>query len=289
MKVSFFQRLTSKRKRLDRLRKTVIDYYSGFPTDELDPDQKEILRHLQDHCVSVFPYKFPEKYVQDDIDLVYDDSHDLFYTLWEGKKLYYRDGKNPVRARKYFHSLLVEQDVRSPHRYLTGTFDVKENDVVVDIGAAEGNFALTVVEKAAFVFLFEAEKKWRRALEATFRPWRHKVEIVEKYVSDQNDEYRIALDDFFVSDQKVNFIKADVEGAEADVIRGARKLIERQRDLKVALCTYHRQEDAEDLSAMLEEMNFQNSFSDGYMLFYYGRENVVKPPFLRKGILRAIK
>jgi hypothetical protein len=35
-----------------------------------------------------------------------------------------------------------EQDPDSPHRYLTDSFTIGNDDVLADIGAAEGNFSL---------------------------------------------------------------------------------------------------------------------------------------------------
>ena len=150
--------------------------------------------------------------------------------LWEGKKLYYKNGNRPKKAQQYFNSLRLEQDIRSPHRYLTPDFDVAENDVVVDVGAAEGNFSLSVIEKVGHVFLFETDIKWIKALEATFEPWKHKVKIIQKYVSDKTDDQCIALDDFFDDKQTIHFIKADVEGAEGLVLQGATRVIDQTQE-----------------------------------------------------------
>jgi Methyltransferase FkbM domain len=289
MKSSYLEKLTSKKARLSRLKNKVIDYFSGLPKEDIADDQQKVLAYLKDHDISVFPYPFPNEYRASDIELFRDKELQLYYMLWERKKLYYSSGNRPKKAQQYFNSLRLEQDSRSPHRYLDGNFDVTENDVVVDVGAAEGNFSLSVIEKAGYIYLFEADKNWIKALKATFAPWSHKIEIIPKYVSDRTSDKTIALDDFFDESQTIDFIKADVEGAEAEVLRGARNTIERQKNLKIAICTYHRQEDAEILDAMLRRTGFKSSFSDGYMLYYYGRTNVVKEPFLRRAVLRAVK
>lgn len=46
------------------------------------------------------------------------------------------------KAETYYRYILLEQDEKSPHRYLTSEFDVSEGDVVVDVGVAEGNFLI---------------------------------------------------------------------------------------------------------------------------------------------------
>lgn len=286
MKVPIYEKLIPKSIRLQWLKNKIVKYLGDRV---LNDEQREVYEYLQNHKLSVFPYNFPQKYISNDIFIETDPENGLYYTLWEGKKLYYKNGHQFNKAQVYFNSLLLEQDPLSPHRYLTDTFDVDTNDVIVDVGAAEGNFSLSVIEKVKQVYIFEVEKDWIKALEATFEPWKEKVKIVQKYVSDQDTNTSIRLDTFFNKNQKVNFIKADVEGAEAQVINGASDLIKAQTNLKIAICTYHRQTDAEDLDKLLKNKGFENSFSDKYMIFYYGKTNIVKPPYLRKAVLRAKK
>lgn len=286
MKVPIYEKLIPKSIRLQWLKNKIVKYLGDRV---LNDEQREVYEYLQNHKLSVFPYNFPQKYISTDIFIETDPENGLYYTLWEGKKLYYKNGHQFNKAQVYFNSLLLEQDPLSPHRYLTDTFEVDINDVIVDVGAAEGNFSLSVIEKVKQVYIFEVEKDWIKALEATFEPWKEKVKIVQKYVSDQDTNMSIRLDTFFNKNQKVNFIKADVEGAEAQVINGASDLIKAQTNLKIAICTYHRQTDAEDLDKLLKNKGFENSFSDKYMIFYYGKTNIVKPPYLRKAVLRAKK
>jgi hypothetical protein len=289
MKSSFLEKFVSKKKRLRRLKDRVLTYYDKLPPDQRTTDQDEVIRYLKNNDIAVFPYLFPEKYLDSDIELKKDDAVGLYYTHWEGKKLYYKNGTNPRRARQYFNSLRLEQDTQSPHRYLTQAFDVAEGEVVIDIGAAEGNFSLSIIEKAKAIYLFETDSQWIKALQATFSPWRDKITIVQRYVSDETKDGCITLDDYFDDDRTIHFMKADVEGAEGQVLRGAARTIAAQPNLKIAICTYHRQEDAENLDNMLKAMGFHNEFSDGFMLYYYGRNNVVREPFLRKAVLRATK
>ncbi len=286
MKVPIYQKLIPKFIRLQRLKGKIIKYMGDRV---LNDEQREVYEYLQNNKLSVFPYTFPEKYSPEGIVLEKDLEKGLLYTLWEGKKLYFKNGHERRKAQVYFNSLLLEQDPLSPHRYLTDNFDVSVGDVIVDVGAAEGNFSLSVIEKVKQVYIFEVEKDWIKALEATFEPWKEKVKITQKYVSDIDNEQCIRLDTYFKDNQQVNFIKADVEGAEVQVINGAKGVINEQKDLKIAICTYHRQNDAQILDRLLKAQGFMNHFSDKYMIFHYGRNNVVEPPYLRKAILRAFK
>lgn len=290
MKASLFERITvSKKKRLQRLKDSVIAYLSAIPQNEIKVEQKQVLEFLKHHDIAVFPYEFTGKYNPEDIPIFYDDAQKLFFTPWEGGNLYYKNGSQKKKAQRYFNSLRLEQDIQSPHRYLTSDFTVSENDVIADVGAAEGNFSLSVVNKAKHIYLFEPEQGWVKALQATFAPWKEKVTIVQKFISDKTGGNSITLDDYFSGDKVVDFIKADVEGAEYSLIRGAAGLIQRHQKLKIALCTYHSQDDATQLEDLLKSHGFTTRFSDGYMLYYYGKQNIVKPPYLRRAVLRATK
>ncbi|MDR2097290.1 MAG: hypothetical protein LBP37_02080 [Spirochaetaceae bacterium] len=72
------------------------------------------------------------------------------------------------------------------------------------------------------------------------------------------------------------------------MLRGAGKTLSGAKDLRLSLCTYHRQNDALELETILKKHGFSTSYSDGYMLFIYGDEPL-KEPYLRRGLIRAQK
>ena len=265
------------------LRRSILNYYRNLPPAERTPEWAEVVRWLKNHRVFVFPYNFTKKYKSAEVPLHLDKEKDLFYTEYQGHRLYYKDAENARRARRYFNSIFMEQDPLSPHRYLSEDFDVQEGDVVVDIGAAEGNFAMDVVERAGKVWLFEGGVSWQRALQATFAPWGEKVEVVPKMVSDRTTATTVALDDFFREREAFDFIKIDVDGAEAQVLRGMEGLLRARKVKRIALCTYHRQRDAEIFSEMLRDYGYAVTFSRGYMIF----RKRLEPPYLRRGVLKA--
>ena len=45
---------------------------------------------------------------------------------------------------------------KSPHSYVNDTFKVEAGDVVLDVGSAEGLFALDNIELATKVYVFES-------------------------------------------------------------------------------------------------------------------------------------
>ncbi len=272
-----------------RLKARIISYLTALPDQASSDEKKTILAYLKQHDLAVFPYAFTSRYKPEDITLQYDQERNLLYTMWDGAKLYYKNGTDKRKARKYFNSLRMEQDANSPHCYLTAEFSVSDNDVVLDVGAAEGNFSLSVISRASHIFLFEPEPDWVKALEATFAPWKEKVTIVKNYVSDHTEGNMISIDDYLPEEQRINFIKADVEGFEYALLQGARKTIARQQNLKLAICTYHHQDDADRIDALLKNFGCLTEFTPGYILYHYGRENVVKEPYLRRAVVRARK
>jgi precorrin-6B methylase 2 len=248
---------------------------------------REIYTYLEKNKFSVFPYEWTKKYTMGGGITVYaDELCGMNYVIHNNKRLYFKRGLDENAVRNYYNGLLIEQDMDSPHRYESGDFRVENGDVVVDIGAAEGNFALDVVERAGTVYLFEADAAWLPALEKTFEPWIEKVIIVNKFVSDTNDENTIRLDDYFAG-KEVDFIKVDVEGAEARILKGAENLLRNSGHIKAAVCTYHRQHDAEEFEQTLKSMNFSTEFSRGYMIYHY--DKFFRHPYLRRGLIRGVK
>jgi predicted RNA methylase len=180
-----------------------------------------------------------------------------------------------------------EQDLESPHRYLTDSFTIGKVDVLADIGAAEGNFSLAVIDNIKKVYIFEYDQEWIEALEATFAPWAEKVEIINKFVSYRNDSENIRFDTFFENNMDVSFLKIDVDGAESVVLGSCDKMFHSNRSFKIALCTYHKHDDEKDFTRLLKDYGFTVTPSKGYMINYYDKK--LKAPFLRRGLIRAVR
>ena len=269
-----------------RMRNSILKYYEMQPKPHF-PEIEKVLGYLKYNPVTVFPYNFNKEYIAETIEVFDDQSKGLRYVLLDGKRLYFKKKWSKGRIRKSFNGLLMEQDKRCPHCYESDHFKVESGDVVLDIGAAEGNFALSVVEKASRIILFESGEEWVEALEATFEPWKHKVQIVNKFVGNVSDKQCTTLDDFFSTEDTLSFLKIDVEGAESQVLDGCNRIFLERPHLKVAICTYHKKDDEQELRQMLEKSGFQTAPSDGFMFLYH--ENNIKPPYLRRGLLRAGK
>lgn len=268
------------------LRKSVLNYYYGLP-EAPSIEIQDALNYVRVHGISVFPSDFQNKYDEDSIEVLFDQTKWLHYVLMDGKRLYFKKRWSKKRIRHSYIELTKEQDMQSPHRYTTSDFKLEAGEVFVDIGVAEGNFALSVVEQASRLILFEPDTEWIEALNATFEPWKEKVQIVNKFVSDVTNDSSVRLDDYFHDGDQISFLKIDVDGAESRLLDGCKRILQLHRPLKVAVCTYHKHGDADDFDLLLRNYGFETSFTNGYILFFYDKQ--IKAPFFRRGLIRAVK
>jgi hypothetical protein len=266
----------------------ILDYLKNEKTEIFSLQEKEeIIECLTNSPFSVCPYRFAKE--KRDFEVFYDDSCDMFFVLRKGKKLYFPQDWTEDKVKKYYNGLLIEQDYRSPHCYKSEGFEVDRNDIIADIGAAEGIWALDNVETAKFAYIFECNRNYIRALHKTFEPYKMKVRIVNKYVSIFTENNNIAIDDFIAeSGADISFIKADIEGEEMRMLGGATTLLETSRNLRLLLCTYHNQSDAAEFEFFLKKHKYFTEFSNGVMLFIYDRLGL-QEPYFRKGLIRAKK
>lgn len=217
----------------------------------------------------------------------YDSEVGMWYALWKGKRMYYPKGRRKEDVIAEIQFVYLEQDIKSPHRYLDESFDVNEGDIVVEAGVAEGNFGLEIVDKVKKLYLVECEHSWVEALQKTFEPWKDKVVIIEKMLGEK-DEEKFASIDGIVTEGYANFIKMDIEGAEMSALKGAVHTLENSRNIKCAICSYHRKNAERDIRNFLEQYHFYTTTTQGYMFFKEDLDSWIDGE-LRRGLVRAIK
>lgn len=274
-------------KREKKLIKEVTAYLDSpkniFPKEEA----ASISAYLKKNGMQIFPYAFSDKYKKEDVEVFHDASNGLNYVMHGGKKLYFKKQWSAESVKEKYSFLLNEQDPQSAHQYMSADFTMDDNAVLVDAGVAEGIFVLPFIDRIKHAYLFETDEEWIEALNATFAPYKDKVTIVNKYVSNKDDAMNVKLDTYFKDNARIDFIKIDVDGAEQELLNGAKEILARKGPMKIAICTYHNQNDERDFRELLSKNGFDCTTSDGYMLFYLEGEFV--EPYLRRGILRAKK
>jgi len=241
---------------------------------------------------SMFPGEYSLKYKYNKVKVTKDTNCGLLYVMHNEKRLYFKRSiiREEICALLY-SNLLLDQDAESPHRYIDSEFNLEEQSILFDIGAAEGIFTLDNIEKIKQAYLFECDEEWIEALRNTFAPWQDKVSIVKRYVSSQDNDKEISID-YYTRKQNIfpDFIKMDIEGAEFDALNGAKELLKNDKKLKLSICTYHRHCDAIKISDFLRKRNFEISFTKGVLLIIHRIfSKDIEPPFFRKGVIRATK
>jgi len=244
--------------------------------------QKEIEYMLQCGKYSMIPYPFRENYYLMDIDIDFDHTLSMHYYLMNDKKLYLPQGWREIDCKNYIRDMLIEQDEQSPHCYFDKIHKVNKTDVFLDIGSAEGMTALSVVDAAKKIYLFECDSQWNDALAATFAPYRNKVVFVNKMVGASIGEEMTTIDKMFSDNNEDLFIKIDIEGGEADFLLGAQNVL-KNNNVKLSICTYHKKNDVEDFRTFFNNLGYKTELTNGYIFAWWDRAAFVK------GILKASK
>jgi FkbM family methyltransferase len=179
-------------------------------------------------------------------------------------KCYTIDGMYQVSAETF--------DKDDWHNY-QAIFKVESSEVLLDIGAAEGLFALSVAGLCEKIILIEPNSNFISALRKSFSTMPDKVEILEFAVGSKtgytnfseeslsgkiSDAHLLAkqvamkkIDDIISDDIKITFFKADIEGFELDMLKGAEHTIKRNKP-KIVVTTYHKENNADEIIALIK-------------------------------------
>lgn len=276
--------LMQRKMRENEIKNKVLAYYKSHPTN--DAEINEALTYLEKNDLSVFPYSFFLDYTNKSIDVKRDTQSQLPYVTHYGRKLYFKKSWTNEHVLDAYRFLLAEQDQKSAHCYLNDEYKIEDNSVVIDVGAAEGIFALNEIEKIKHIYLIETDPEWIESLNETYKQWKDKITIINKFVSNIDDEKNVKLDTYFKDKGIIDFLKIDVDGAEQELICGAEQTISSSLK-RMAICTYHKPNDNKDFSEYLVKKGYRIKNSNGYMLFYYFDDFV--PPYFRRGLIKAEK
>ena len=156
---------------------------------------------------------------------------------------------------------------------------ISKNDIVVDCGAADGLFSLIAAQKASKVYALEPVPEFIRSMHRTFKDIKN-VEIIEAAVSNKRENAFLTVDGFssalsnsngipvrietldslfYDRNIKIDFIKADIEGAELDMLQGAKQCLIHYQP-KLALTAYHRPNDVKEMIRIISSINNNYKF-----------------------------
>ena len=157
------------------------------------------------------------------------------------------------------------------HHYEVPETRVRPGDVVLDCGAAEGIFALSVLERAGQVAIFEPSPDFAASLQRTFGNAPNAIVVPAALGSAEGKAFLsgsslygfVRMDDGIPinittvdawaarTNTRVDFIKGDLESYEFEVLKGARTIIQRDRP-KIAFTVYHPGNNWKEMAAFLQ-------------------------------------
>lgn len=267
-------------------KKTLAGKIEGHYGD--DQEIGEIVSFLRSNRVEMIPYFYRDEYESKEIEVRHDKEEDLYVVEVEGNSIYFPK----EMTRKYIEDsvrvALIEQDERSPHKYLPTKSIGIQGDVAVLCGASDGIYALQIINHFKKIYLFEANPLWIKPIKKTLRNYLDKIEIVPYFVSNEDGVNSITLDSFFKNkSERVNYIQADIENAELTMLKGGDQLISNADNLTLALCCYHTATQEKEITEFLRERRYKIQPSKGFLLMWM--DFPLKPPYLRKGVLYATR
>lgn len=164
-----------------------------------------------------------------------------------------------------------------PQYFVNDILKPAKNEVFVDGGGYKGEtiydlFAWEGKNPVKKVYTWEPDEINRKALEENCRCYKN-VEILPYGLWSEKTELRFSMDgysdsrvsedgkavvkvdsiDNLCSKERITFIKMDIEGSEQEALRGAEKVICRDKP-RLAICLYHSKEDLLEIPFLVKKM-----------------------------------
>ncbi len=184
---------------------------------------------------------------------------------------YWPSNADPT-ALPYIFSEIFTPHFLNPHSYEWGKCRISPNDWVIDVGACEGFFTRYAFHKKGNVCVIEAVPDLIEAIKLTLSYNKISgavlvngllgnssgsslisIDLNHISISHESKEKGIPIRKFTLDElinqrviPRIDFIKADVEGAELEVIKGAVNSILKYKP-KISLAVYHRVEETRQL------------------------------------------
>lgn len=185
--------------------------------------------------------------------------------------------------------------IEGPYEY--NNVKLKSDDVVLDCGANIGLFSARAASLGCKVYAFEPLPDIRKYLNMVKNEYRNNVSVVPMAAGERQESCEmlwckdnpgssnivgfetrntetidvdvISIDEF-VNEHKlerVDFIKADIEGAERLMLSGAKETLKRYAP-KLSICTYHLPDDVTVLTKLIKEANPEYNIEYGWRKLY---------------------
>lgn len=234
------------------------------------------------------------------LDFIKENSHILntiYHELYDKKSKIILEKLTYAKLNYKVGDLIEYADSNQYFNELTYCMD-SQDEIYVDCGAFNGD---TIIKYSEFangmykrIYAFEPDKDNQLLLKKNIAHLNN-VKIIDKgswyedatlffnskgsgsFVSEQGEEsIQVTSIDAVVKNDKVTFIKMDIEGSELEALHGAENTI-RNNFPKLAICCYHKQRDIIDLYSYIK--SFNNEFCE-YKFFLRHHSNGVSETVL---------
>ena len=159
------------------------------------------------------------------------------------------------------------------HYYQKEKTEIEQGEILLDIGTAEGLFPLTVIDKCTHIYMIEPSRVFNRCLQKTFENKKDKITLFNVAVGNTDGEipfdensldgkvtsetadaaYTININkiDTLLKDKKITYLKADIEGFEMEMLKGAEEVIKANKP-KIAITTYHTENNPDEIISVIK-------------------------------------
>jgi FkbM family methyltransferase len=206
---------------------------------------------------------------------VVEQDHD-YVKLRIGDHSYYWPSGAKWSGLEWMHQEVFVPSSRNSHTYEFAGVKIRPGDQVVDAGASEGFFTRYALQRGATVLAVEPVPSLANALEKTFAAeiGRDQVRVLpaalgvisgqanlelvperlyESHLASTGTEMQMVSLDDIAGQERVDFVKMDIEGAEIDAVLGGKRAIAMQKP-RLTIAVYHQLENARRVCQLLHEI-----------------------------------
>ena len=162
-------------------------------------------------------------------------------------------------------------DTKDWHYYQKKNTVVEDGEIVLDIGTAEGLFPITIIDKCSHIYMVEPSKIFNNCLNQTFNFFSEKVTILNTAVGNEDgiilfdensldgmintkstNDNNVTINkiDTLFKNKRITYLKADIEGFELEMLKGAEQTIKAYKP-KIAITTYHTENNPEEIISLI--------------------------------------
>lgn len=223
--------------------------------------------YIGDCFLNMYDEKYSKQYFESSRKNIIESFY--LFEDYQSKEIYVEHFLNKVSNRndvKPFYDLQTEGEY-----FNTELLDITNEEHFVDCGAFNGDTIISFLKKCnneyKTIYAFELDSNIYKELIGNIKKFKinnvkaynfgvgeEEKEIVYSYKGDKKLKSKLVRLDDILSEDKVTFIKMDIEGAEYGALKSSVKIIKEQAP-KLAICTYHLLQDLWEIPLFIKKVN----------------------------------